>query len=317
MRIVFMGTPQFAVASLKILIENNYNVVGIITSPDKPAGRGQQVQQSAVKQFADANRLITLQPTNLKDEVFLQELKELKPDVQIVVAFRMLPERVWNLPPLGTYNLHASLLPQYRGAAPINWAIINGEKETGITTFKLQHEIDTGNILLQQKMSITPDMNAGQLHDTLMEKGATLVLRSIKKIEEDKVTLTEQNKLLNNTEVKHAPKIFKDTCKINWNNKVETIFNLIRGLSPYPCAFTNLHTTDNKITAFKFFLSDKEEVQHTLPVGYIKTDNNTFLNIACTNGFIKINELQMAGKKKLLVTDFLKGYSFTENSFFQ
>lgn len=317
MRIVFMGTPQFAVASLKILIEHNCNVVGVITSPDKPAGRGQQVQQSAVKQFADLHKLKTLQPTNLKDETFLQELKELKPDLQIVVAFRMLPESVWNLPPLGTYNLHASLLPQYRGAAPINWAIINGEKETGITTFKLQHEIDTGNILLQQKITITPEMNAGELHDVLMENGATLMLQTIKKIEAGNVTLTEQNKLLNNTEAKHAPKIFKDTCKINWNNTLADIYNLIRGLSPYPCAFTELHTADDKIVAFKIFTASQESEQHNVAVGQIKTDNKTFLKIACKGGFISVKELQMAGKKKLLLTEFLKGFSFEEKYFFK
>ena len=312
-----MGTPQFAVASLKILIENKYNVVGVITSPDKPAGRGQQVQQSAVKQFAEENKLHILQPTNLKDETFLQELQALKPDIQIVVAFRMLPTSVWDLPPLGTYNLHASLLPQYRGAAPINWAIINGEKETGITTFKLQHEIDTGSVLLQKKITITPEMNAGELHDILMEQGAALMLQSIKKIEEGNFVLTEQNKLLQNEEAKHAPKIFKETCKINWNNKLADIYNLIRGLSPYPCAFTELHTTDNKITAFKIFTALQEETQHTLSVGQIKTDNKTYLKIACKDGFINVKELQMAGKKKLLTAEFLKGFSFNEKSYFQ
>jgi len=317
MRIVFMGTPQFAVASLKILIENKYNVVGVITSPDKPAGRGQQVQQSAVKQFAEENKLHILQPTNLKDETFFNQLQALKPDIQIVVAFRMLPTTVWDLPPLGTYNLHASLLPQYRGAAPINWAIINGEKETGITTFKLQHEIDTGSILLQQKIIITPEMNAGQLHDILMEQGAALMLQSIKKIEEGGFVLTEQNKLLQNEEAKHAPKIFKDTCKINWNNKLANIYNLIRGLSPYPCAFTELHTLDNKIIAFKIFTATKEETNHSLSAGQIKTDNKTYLKIACNGGFIDVLELQMAGKKKLLLTEFLKGFSFDEFFFFQ
>ena len=317
MRIVFMGTPAFAVASLKILVENNYNVVGVITSPDKPAGRGQQVQQSAVKEFATQHNLNVLQPTNLKDEDFLKELKSLQADLQIVVAFRMLPESVWNMPPLGTYNLHASLLPQYRGAAPINWAIINGEKETGITTFKLQHEIDTGNVLLQQKVAITNEMNAGQLHDILMEEGAGLMLQTVKKIEQGDVSLTEQSKLLANQEAKHAPKIFKDTCKINWNDTLENIYNLIRGLSPYPCAWTELHTKDAKQIAFKIYQAKQEVAQHNLSVGHIKTDNKTFLKIATKVGFIDVLELQMAGKKRLLITEFLKGFSFDENSFFK
>ncbi|HXU28896.1 MAG TPA: methionyl-tRNA formyltransferase [Bacteroidia bacterium] len=315
MRIVFMGTPQFAVESLKVLVENKYNVVGVITSPDKPAGRGQQVQQSAVKQFAVQHNLHVLQPTNLKDEGFLQELKSLQADLQIVVAFRMLPESVWNMPPLGTYNLHASMLPQYRGAAPINWAIINGEKETGITTFKLQHEIDTGNILMQQKVTITPEMNAGQLHDILMMQGADLMLQTVKKIEQGNIVLTEQNKLLANQQAKHAPKIFKDTCQINWNNSLEDIYNLIRGLSPYPCAWTELNMGDKK-TTFKIYQANKEEAQHSLSGGQIKTDNKTFLKIAAKGGFIDVTELQMAGKKKLLTTEFLKGFSFDENSFF-
>jgi len=317
MRIVFMGTPQFAVASLKILVENRYNVVGVITSPDKPAGRGQQVQQSAVKEYATQHNLNVLQPANLKDEGFLQELKSLQADLQIVVAFRMLPESVWNMPSLGTYNLHASLLPQYRGAAPINWAIINGEKETGITTFKLQHEIDTGNILMQQKVAITNDMNAGQLHDILMEQGGELILQTVKKIEQVDIVLTEQNKLLANQETKHAPKIFKDTCKINWDDTLENIYNLIRGLSPYPCAWTELHTTDNKQIAFKIYQAKQEDTQHNLSTGQIKTDTKTFLKIATNTGFIDITELQMAGKKKLLTTEFLKGFSFDDNSIFK
>jgi len=315
MRIVFMGTPQFAVESLKVLVENKYNVVGVITSPDKPAGRGQQVQQSAVKQFAVQHNLNVLQPTNLKDEGFLQELKLLQADLQIVVAFRMLPESVWNMPSLGTYNLHASMLPQYRGAAPINWAIINGEKETGITTFKLQHEIDTGNILMQQKVTITPEMNAGQLHDILMMQGAGLMLQTVKKIEQGNIVLTEQNKLLANQQAKHAPKIFKDTCQINWSHSLEDIYNLIRGLSPYPCAWTELNMADKK-TTFKIYEASKEEAQHNLSAGQIKTDNKTFLKIAAKGGFINVTELQMAGKKKLLLTEFLKGFSFDENSFF-
>ena len=310
MRIVFMGTPQFAVASLKILVENKYNVVGVITSPDKPAGRGQKVQQSAVKEFATQHNLKVLQPTNLKDESFLQELKSLQADLQIVVAFRMLPESVWNMPPLGTYNLHASLLPQYRGAAPINWAIINGEKETGITTFKLQHEIDTGNILMQQKVTIINDMNAGQLHDILMIQGGELILQTVKRIEQGDITLTEQSKLLANQEAKHAPKIFKDTCKINWDDTLENIYNLIRGLSPYPCAWTELSSDSGKQIALKIYQAKQENAQHNKVVGQLDTDNKTYLKFACRGGFINVTELQIAGKKKLSITEFLKGFSF-------
>jgi methionyl-tRNA formyltransferase len=310
MRIVFMGTPQFAVASLKILVENKYNVVGVITSPDKPAGRGQKVQQSAVKEFATQHNLKVLQPTNLKDESFLQELKSLQADLQIVVAFRMLPESVWNMPPLGTYNLHASLLPQYRGAAPINWAIINGEKETGITTFKLQHEIDTGNILMQQKVTIINDMNAGQLHDILMIQGGELILQTVKRIKQGDITLTEQSKLLANQEAKHAPKIFKDTCKINWDDTLENIYNLIRGLSPYPCAWTELSSDSGKQIALKIYQAKQENAQHNKVVGQLDTDNKTYLKFACRGGFINVTELQIAGKKKLSITEFLKGFSF-------
>jgi methionyl-tRNA formyltransferase len=306
MRIVFMGTPAFAVESLKFLVENKYNVVGVITMPDKPAGRGQQIQQSAVKEFAVAHNLKVLQPINLKDESFLQELKSLQADLQIVVAFRMLPESVWNMPTLGTYNLHASLLPQYRGAAPINWAIINGEKETGITTFKLQHEIDTGNILMQQKITITTEMNAGQLHDILMNEGAGLMLQTVKKIEQGNIVLTEQNKLLANQQAKHAPKIFKDTCQINWKDTLENIYNLIRGLSPYPCAWTELQAGDKK-TVFKIYQAKQEKTQHNLSAGQIKTDNKTFLKIAVDGGFIDVI---------LFITEFLKGFSFDEKSFF-
>ena len=312
-----MGTPQFAVASLEILVKNKYNIVGVVTAPDKPAGRGQQIQQSAVKEFALQHHLKVLQPANLKDESFSQELKSLNPDLQIVVAFRMLPESVWNLPPLGTYNIHASLLPNYRGAAPINWAIINGEKETGVTSFKLKHEIDTGSILLQEKVSISNEMNVGQLYDVLMQTGADLLLKSIRKIEEGNVVLMEQNKLLKpGEEAKHAPKIFKENCKIDWNKSGKSIHNLIRGLSPYPCAWTELNSTNEKITTFKIVESKFEEREHNLKSGNISSDKKTFLKVACTGGFIHITELQMAGKKKLLVTEFLKGFSFEENSFF-
>ncbi|HXB41981.1 MAG TPA: methionyl-tRNA formyltransferase [Bacteroidia bacterium] len=316
MRIVFMGTPAFAVASLEILVKNNYNIVGVVTSPDKPAGRGQQLQQSAVKQFAVTHNLKVLQPANLKEESFIKELKELNADLQVVVAFRMLPETVWNMPKMGTYNLHGSLLPHYRGAAPINWAIINGDKETGVTTFKLKHEIDTGSILLQDKITITEEMNAGQLHDVMMMKGAELLLRSVKIIEEGNVVLKEQNALLKpGEEIRHAPKIFKENCKIDWTRTGVEINNLIRGLSPYPCAWTELHDGDKK-TAFKIYSVVFENSNHQLKPSAVQCDGKKSLKIACADGFIHITELQMEGKKRMSTEEFLRGYTFADNTQF-
>lgn len=310
MKIVFMGTPQFAVASLDILVKNGYDVAGVVTAPDKPAGRGQQLQQSAVKQYALANKLKVLQPANLKAETFLQELRSLGADLQIVVAFRMLPEVVWNMPPLGTYNLHASLLPHYRGAAPINWAIINGEKETGVTTFKLRHEIDTGNILLQEKVAITPDMNAGELHDLLMECGAQVLLRSVQQIENGTAALQEQSRLLKpGEEPKHAPKIFKDDCHINWHHKGKQIHDLVRGLSPYPCAWTELVAGEKKFI-FKIYKARFMADTSGVPPGSVHTHEKRELNVACLDGFIRVLELQMEGKKRLAIEEFLRGYSF-------
>ena len=244
-----MGTPEFAVASLDILIQNNYNVVAVVTVPDKPAGRGQQIQQSAVKKYAIEKGLTVLQPEKLKDEQFIKELTALKADLQIVVAFRMLPEIVWNMPPLGTYNLHGSLLPKYRGAAPINWAIINGETESGVTTFKLKHEIDTGNMLFQQSTPIYPTTTAGDLHDSLMHIGAELILKTVKAIESNNYVLKPQN----DSEIIHAPKLYKETCKINWDNSAEKINNLIRGLSPYPTAFTEYIDKKNQVIGVKIY----------------------------------------------------------------
>ena len=304
MRIIFMGTPEFAVASLDILIQHNYNVVAVVTVPDKPAGRGQQIQQSAVKKYALEKGLTILQPDKLKDEQFVNELKKLNADLQLVVAFRMLPEVVWNMPPLGTYNLHGSLLPKYRGAAPINWAIINGETESGVTTFKLKHEIDTGNMLYQAKTPITETTTAGELHDSLMHIGAELILKTVKSIESGDYKLLPQN----DTEIIHAPKLFKDTCKINWNNPVEKINNLIRGLSPYPAAFTEYVDKKNQTISIKIYRAEKEISTHTLPIGSIISDNKTSLKVACINGFISIKELQMAGKKRMLVDEFLRGF---------
>lgn len=299
-----MGTPEFAVASLDKLIQNNYNVVAVVTVPDKPAGRGQQVQQSAVKKYALEKGLQVLQPEKLKEESFINELKELKADLQIVVAFRMLPEVVWNMPPMGTYNLHGSLLPKYRGAAPINWAIINGEAESGVTTFKLKHEIDTGNVMFQAKTSISQTTTAGELHDSLMNIGAELVLKTVKAIESGDYELKPQN----DSQSIHAPKLYKETCKINWNSDAKKIYNLIRGLSPYPAAFTEFIDKNNQTLGIKIFKSEIEEVPHNQMPGDVSCDNKTYLKVACINGFIHIKELQMAGKKKMMIEEFLRGF---------
>ncbi len=304
MKIVFMGTPEFAVASLDILVQNNYEIVGVVTVPDKPAGRGQQLQQSAVKKYALEKGLHILQPDKLKSEEFIEELKKLNADLQIVVAFRMLPEVVWDMPPLGTYNLHGSLLPKYRGAAPINWAVINGETESGVTSFKLKHEIDTGNMLFQEKATITKTTTAGELHDTLMQVGAEVILKTVKAIESGNYELKPQD----DTQSIHAPKLFKETCKINWNNTVEKIYNLIRGLSPYPAAFTEFVDKNNQTLGIKIFVSEMEESKHTLIAGTVTSDGKTFLKVACNNGYIYIKELQMAGKKRMLVEEFLRGF---------
>lgn len=300
LRIVFLGTPEFAVASLQALLEAGCNVVGVVTAPDKPAGRGLQLQQSAVKKFAVEHSLNILQPTKLKDEKFLIEVKNLKADLQVVVAFRMLPEVVWNMPPLGTINVHGSLLPQYRGAAPINWAIINGEKHTGVTTFKLQHQIDTGNILLQQTIDIANNETAGALHDRMKKVGAEVLVKTIQQLACGSLKETGQN--LTN-EAKHAPKIFTETCKIDWNKGVDEVYNLIRGLSPYPTAFTELQNKNCKI-----FSCIIEDTKPLVTAGNFITDYKTFLKFACANGYINVLELQVEGKKKMLIADFLKGF---------
>ncbi|SFP71336.1 methionyl-tRNA formyltransferase [Parafilimonas terrae] len=306
LRIVFMGTPEFAVASLEALVNAGCNIVGVITAPDKPAGRGMQLQQSAVKKYAVEKSLTILQPEKLKNPVFVEQLKSLQADVQVVVAFRMLPETVWNMPPLGTINVHASLLPQYRGAAPINWAIINGETETGITTFKLQHEIDTGNILMQEKMAIGEKETAGELHDKLKELGASLIVKTINEIA--KGNIKEQQQLTTHNSqltIKHAPKLNTETCKIDWNNNASDIYNLIRGLSPYPAAFTYLN---DKV--LKIFSAEKETATHNFSNGSFHTDNKTYLKFACADGFIYCSDVQLQGKKRMHIEDFLRGYRF-------
>lgn len=304
LKIVFMGTPEFAVASLGALVNAGYKIVGVVTAPDKPSGRGMQINASAVKKFAVENGLKILQPEKLKNVDFIRELKSLNADLQIVVAFRMLPEVVWNMPPMGTINVHASLLPQYRGAAPINWAIINGETETGVTTFKLQHEIDTGNILLQEKVQIGENETAAELHDKLKLLGAKVLVKTIEQLEKGDINeqsqFTMQDAPLT---LKHAPKIFTEDCKIDWNKSCETIFDLIRGLSPYPCAFTYLH---NKM--LKIYFGEKETGNHEFPSGAVISDGKNYLKFACANGFIQCTDIQLQGKKRMPVKDFLRGY---------
>lgn len=297
-----MGTPEFAVPSLQKLYESGYTIAGVVTAPDKPAGRGMQLTQSAVKKFALEKGLKILQPEKLKSPEFLQELQSLNADIQVVVAFRMLPEVVWNMPPLGTINLHASLLPNYRGAAPINWAIINGEKETGLTTFRLTHTIDTGDILLQKKLKISDEDNAGNIHDRMMEEGSSLLVETLQKIESQSIRPISQNEIQQN-EIKPAPKIFTETAEIDWNNSSEKIQNLIRGLSPYPGAFTFL--AGKKLKIFK---SESENKLHQIKPGEIESDHKTYLKFATSNGFISVHELQLEGKKRMLITDFLRGY---------
>jgi methionyl-tRNA formyltransferase len=298
-RIVFMGTPEFAVASLDALVKAGHNIVGVITAPDKPAGRGMKMNTSDVKKYAEEHSLRLLQPEKLKNPEFFEELKSLAADLQIVVAFRMLPEVVWNMPPLGTINVHASLLPKYRGAAPINWAIINGEKESGVTTFKLTHEIDTGNILLQEKVVIDDGDTAGDLHDKLMLAGASLLVKTIDGLVNG--TVKEQPQTTGS--VIHAPKLNTETSRIDWTKPVSGIHNLIRGLSPYPGAFTRLRNSTFKIYRSEF----KEQPVETDP-GSFETDNKTFLRFAASNGYIYAKDVQAEGKKRMSVEDFLRGF---------
>ena len=308
LRIVFMGTPEFAVASLKALVENGYTVAGVVTAPDRPAGRGLQMHESEVKRYALSCGLPILQPEKLKDDKFLAELKALNGDIQIIVAFRMLPEVVWMMPPLGTFNLHGSLLPHYRGAAPLNWAIINGDHQTGVTTFLLKQEIDTGNILFQDRVEIGHEETLGELHDKLLPIGANLVLKTVEALANNEVRPISQNDLDIDPKRLHAPKIFKDTCKIDWNSSAENINNLIRGLSPYPAAWTNFILHDS-ITAVKIFKAVVEHSIHTFEPGAILSDHKNYLKIACADGFIHILDLQLAGKKRLEIAPFLRGFS--------
>ncbi len=303
-RIVFMGTPAFAVASLSALLDAKMNVVGVVTAPDKPGGRGMQLQQSAVKQFAVANNLPLLQPEKLKSPEFFDALSAWKPDLQVVVAFRMLPEKIWSYPPMGTLNVHGSLLPQYRGAAPINWAIINGEKETGVTTFQLQHAIDTGDILLQDRIAITENMTAGELHDNMMNVGANLLVKTLNGLIDSSIQSVPQNETgTDANSIKHAPKIFTKDCEINWDLPVQQIHNHIRGLAPFPGAITKV---DGKIVKLFSTTISLESVKET-PGSFI-TDGKSIAKFACKDGYILLNDIQWEGKKRMPVTDFLRGF---------
>ena len=308
LRIVFMGTPEFAVASLDALVKAGCNIVGVITAPDKAAGRGLQLQQSAVKRYAVEKGLNVLQPEKLKSPEFLSHLKSLNADLQVVVAFRMLPEVVWNMPPMGSVNLHGSLLPQYRGAAPINWAVINGEKETGVTTFKLKHEIDTGDILLQQNFPVEENETAGEVHDKMKEIGAQLLVKTVKGLADSNLKETPQLATVNTQHsiLKHAPKIFTATCKIDFSKTTAEVHNLIRGLSPFPGAFTNLNGK-----MLKIYRTEKDFSPVNTQTGNFETDGKTFLRFACADGYVTVKELQLEGKKKIAITDFLRGYHFS------
>jgi methionyl-tRNA formyltransferase len=335
-RVVFMGTPEFAVASLEALVKAKFNIVGVVTAPDKPAGRGMKLTESAVKKYAEKRKLKILQPEKLKNPEFLDELKSLNADLQVVVAFRMLPEVVWNMPPMGTMNLHASILPQYRGAAPINWAIINGEKETGVTTFKLQHEIDTGNILLQEKIEIGENETAGELHDRMKDMGAQLLVKTVEGLAEGTLQETPQLSIVNpstnaqdelsiddppaaethsqftihnpiaiGSQLKHAPKIHTATGKIDWHKSIDEIHNLIRGLSPYPAAFTELGDKTLKV-----FRSEKESAVPTSRIGRWESDRKSYLKFAAKDGYVHLKDIQLEGKKRMNIEDFLRGYRF-------
>jgi methionyl-tRNA formyltransferase len=304
-RVVFMGTPEFSAYILEKLIEAGINIAGVITVPDKPAGRGQKLTQSAVKQTALHYGLTILQPEKLKDTAFISELNKLNPDLQIVIAFRMLPEVVWKLPPKGTFNLHASLLPQYRGAAPINHVIINGEKETGVTTFFIDNKIDTGNIIFNEKIAIDEDETAGTLHDKLMIIGTNLVLKTIKAIEDGTAKLIPQPQIPER-EIKTAPKIFKEDCRINWENPADKIINKINGLSPYPTAFCELYDSKDNLKRLKIFSASKSDTSNLKP-GKTFSNGTTFLEVGTATNDIKLKEIQLEGKKRLKIEDFLRG----------
>jgi methionyl-tRNA formyltransferase len=303
LRIIFMGTPDFAVPTLQTLVENGQNVVAVITAPDKPAGRGLKLHESPVKQYALSENIPVLQPTNLKSETFLEELRNYKADLQIIVAFRMLPEAVWNMPRLGSFNIHASLLPQYRGAAPINWAIINGDTETGVSSFFLKHEIDTGDLIFQDKVTILPEDDFGTLYEKMKHAGATLALKTVQAIETENVPTQPQQ---TTSELRSAPKIFKETCQINWNQPAKNIHNFVRGLSPYPTAWSIF---DDK--TFKIFKTEElPDAYPALTPGEIITDGKMYIHVKTADGILNLLDLQMEGKKRMPVPELLRGYTF-------
>lgn len=310
-RIVFMGTPEFAVESLKMLTENSYNVVAVVTNPDKPAGRGRKIRESAVKQYAREKNLPVLQPKSLSDPSFIQQLEELQPHLQVVVAFKILPPEVFNIPEYGTFNLHASLLPDYRGAAPINHAIINGEKKTGVTTFFLDDKVDTGKIINKKETEIAPDETAGSLHDKLMSLGAELVMETADSIMQGNYQAISQDELISSGKsLKKAPKIFKEDCRINWNKTCQEIYNFIRGLSPYPAAQTRL-TNSNQIS-LKIYRAKPEKKHHNHACGTVLSDHKSYIKIAVTDGYMNLEEIQQSGKKRMHVKEFLKGFKNVE-----
>ncbi len=318
LRIVYMGTPDFAVPALDRLVTEGYNVVGIVTTPDRAIGRHHDVLQACpVKQYAEAHGLPVLQPEKLRDEQFLSELRALKADLQVVVAFRMLPEVVWDMPRMGTFNLHAALLPQYRGAAPINWAVINGDKETGLTTFFLDHQIDTGRIILQERVPIGETDTAGDIHDRLMILGADMVQRTVDLIAQGQATATPQDQFLTNEPLRPAPKIFHETCQIHWSSlTVRQAYNFVRGLSPYPAAWSTLQTSSGESTTAKIFRTVcHETAPQEKPAGSLNTDGKTFLHVILPNGYLEITELQIAGKRRMGIADFLRGMHIEESRF--
>lgn len=315
LRIIYMGTPDFAVSPLKKLIEGGYNIVGVITMPDKPIGRHQnELSMSPVKKYALSQNLRILQPVKLKDPEFIEELRTLKADLQIVVAFRMLPEIVWNMPSLGTFNLHAALLPQYRGAAPINWAIINGDTQTGITTFFLNQDIDTGKVIQKVPVPILDTDNVEDVHDKLMYLGSDLVIETVDNIIKGNVQAIDQSLLITDEPLRHAPKIFKETCRINWDTEVKQIYDFIRGLSPYPAAWTEIVLNDKKFV-LKIYSAIKEFQDHHYPIGKIITDGKRYLKVAAKDGFLSLTSIQIAGKKRMEISEFLNGFHPDKETF--
>lgn len=311
LRIIYMGTPDFAVETLRLLVENGYNVVAVVTMPDKPAGRGHKIQFSPVKQYALSVGLPILQPERLKDEAFIEELRSYQAHLQIVVAFRMLPQVVWDMPPMGTFNLHASLLPQYRGAAPLNWAIMNGDKETGITTFFLTHEIDTGRVIQRRSIEIADTDNVGIIHDKLMTMGAEMVCETVDNIIADKVVAIPQEELMTDEPLRPAPKIFKDTCHLDFTRTVEDLYNQVRGISPYPAAWCEFVSPEGEAIGVKVFEATRHLCNHNHTPGAIVTDGKKTIEVACSDGYLQLVSLQLAGKKRLTAEELLRGFRLT------